>query len=107
MRIISDINFNQLIDILKIINSTSINYTEIHLTYSKIVNEKRLFLIIEKFAIVSHIYVYSSPKNEIVEFNINKEKYYKLLLGTLYLDIYRLLLFPTILFLLFCLLFIC
>lgn len=84
LRILSNIDFVQLKNILNIVNCTSINYTELHLTYSKEINQKKIFSLIEKYAILSHIYIYSSPKNDIIEFNIKKENYYQLLLGNIY-----------------------
>lgn len=84
LRILSNIDFVQLKNILNIVNCTSINYIELHLTYSKELNQKKLFSLIEKYAILSHIYIYSSPKNDIIEFNIKKENYYQLLLGNIY-----------------------
>jgi SPASM domain peptide maturase of grasp-with-spasm system len=84
LRILSYISFEQLKNILNIVNLTSINYTEIHLNYSKELTRKKIFTLIEKYAIVSHVYIYGSPKNDILEFNIKKDNYYQLLLGNIY-----------------------
>lgn len=84
IRFLSEISFSQINYIIDIVNLTSINYIEIHLTYSKEFSKKRLFSLIEKYAILSHIYVYGSPKNDMVEHNIKKEKYYHLLMGNIY-----------------------
>lgn len=84
LRILTEINYAKLICILNFFNPTSINYVEIHLPFSKKLNKKKLFSLIEQYPILSHIYVYSSPMDDIAEFKVEKENFYPLLFGNIY-----------------------
>ena len=60
-RLLSNFNVIFLNTVLKIINSTSVHYLEIHGTFNEQTNTKILHEFIENNAIVSKIFIYNSP----------------------------------------------
>jgi SPASM domain peptide maturase of grasp-with-spasm system len=88
LRFLSKFNLNFKKKVLNIINKTNINYIEIHLTFSEEVSSNDLNNLILNYSPISHIYIYNSPKSEIVDFSIEKEGFYPLHFGKLYFITY-------------------
>ncbi|MGG8497420.1 grasp-with-spasm system SPASM domain peptide maturase [Tenacibaculum sp. TC6] len=84
LRFLSEYNLEFQKKILDIIDKTNINYIEIHFTYSEKVSIDNLNSLILKYSPLSHIYIYNSPKSEIIDLSIRKEVYYPLHFGKLY-----------------------
>lgn len=84
LRFLSKFKIEFVKEILEIINKTDINYIEIHGTYSENVIKDDLNDLILHYSPVSHIYIYSAPKSEIMNFSIQKEGFYPMHFGKVY-----------------------
>lgn len=70
--------------VLQLVLQSNICYIEIHSTFSSTIPEKEWFCLIEDFAILSHIYLYSSKENKISGFTLFREGFHPLFMGNVY-----------------------
>ena len=78
------ISTNFILMILDEIDKKNINYVELHINFNENINEDFLLGLIEKYSVVSHIFVYGFSCDKIVTHKIKKKDYYPLLLGNIY-----------------------
>jgi len=82
IRFFSAFDFEQLNEIVSLINTTNANYIEIHCNYSQNIDELHNF--IELNPLVSNIYLYGSPDAKEVAIINDLPNYYPLSLGKIY-----------------------
>lgn len=83
IRVLSHFNLEFLDNIMQIINTTEANYLEIHGTYNPDIGITELHAFVEKYAIISKVYFYSSPEIKIDEVINPTEDYHPISLGTI------------------------
>jgi SPASM domain peptide maturase of grasp-with-spasm system len=84
IRVLSALSLELLDGIMQTINTTEANYLEIHGTYNPEIDISELHAFVEKYAIISKIYLYGSPA--IKEYSVINpiEDYFPISLGTIY-----------------------
>ena len=84
IRFLSEINFDFADYILDIINKFDIFCIEIHSSASAQISQEQWFFLIEKYAALSRIFIYSSEKNEKTDFIKYSKRNVPLLMGNVY-----------------------
>jgi len=84
IRFLSSVSFEFVDRILRIINNTDIFYVEIHCAIQRNVSQEEWFFLIEKYAMLSNIFIYDSGKNTTVEFIKNSSNNAPLQMGKIY-----------------------
>ncbi len=84
IRFVSSAGGEFLREVLEIVNRSNVNFMELHLTYHKRLEQDFLFKLLDTITALSKIYLYDSPKNEIVGYSIEREDYLPLNMGNIY-----------------------
>lgn len=81
LRHVDEIELNLICELVK---ETDIRYLELFLPNLDKHTDNMLSMLLDKYAILSHIYVYNSPHSRVFSYKIKAENYFPLLLGKIY-----------------------
>jgi len=85
LRYLSPFNINFIKPILEQANNSNLNYIELHVTNDTQYQEKQLTDLLETTAKLSHLFVYGTGLNKMIEHYLNKEDYISTHMGNVYL----------------------